>query len=139
MDRHCSSTSTCRLIAVHPRSFPTLRRNCLIRDPTYTGSAASCPRTWSTTRSKPALPARIAVADGATEGYESRRWVIQLLEAFLTGKDEDTPRWINRDSLGGWLARMQDLWSLNIPEAADYIDQVKISQGAFATFVGCQL
>jgi hypothetical protein len=82
--------------------------------------------------------ARIAVADGATEGYQSRLWVSQLIEAFLTG-GEDSPGRIDRGSLGSWLARMQDLWSLDIPVTADYIDQVKIGQGAFATFVGCQL
>jgi hypothetical protein len=82
---------------------------------------------------------RFAVADGATEGYESRRWVSHLLDSFLTADHPDTPGGLDEGSLRTWLRRMQDTWSCGIPPTTDYIDQVKIQEGAFATFVGCQL
>jgi hypothetical protein len=85
--------------------------------------------------------ARFAVADGATEGYESRRWVRQLLGSFLATGRTSTPPGpeLEQRSLGLWLARMQDDWSRSVPETADYVDLMKIRQGSFATFVGCQL
>jgi len=84
---------------------------------------------------------RFAVADGATLGYESRRWVRQLLGAFLAPGDAGTPPGpeLDRESLGRWLERAQDKWLRSMPAAGDYIDQLKIKQGSFATFVGCQL
>lgn len=82
---------------------------------------------------------RFAVADGATEGYESRQWVSQLLGSFLDAGDPDTPRGLDESRLRTWLERMQDIWSRSIPPATDYIEHVKIQEGAFATFVGCQL
>jgi hypothetical protein len=84
---------------------------------------------------------RFAVTDGATLGYESRRWVRQLLGAFLAVGDAQTPPGPELDpqSLGWWLERAQQEWLRSVPPALDYIDQVKIKQGSFATFVGCQL
>lgn len=84
---------------------------------------------------------RFAVADGATEGYESRRWVRQLLRSFLSDGTRDTrpgPR-LDQDSFARWLTRMQDEWSASVPSTSDYIDLMKIKDGALATFVGCEL
>ena len=85
--------------------------------------------------------ARFAVADGATLGYDSRRWVRQLLDSFLAAGNPDMPPGpaLDRDSLGGWLARMQECWSLSVTPAIDSIGLQKIREGTLATFVGCQL
>ena len=59
--------------------------------------------------------ARCIVVDGATEAYDSVRWVGQLVESFL-GIDElgATPR-LTRKAMDDWFRIMQDRWVANAP------------------------
>jgi len=74
---------------------------------------------------------RFAVADGATEGWESGRWAARLAAAYVGGPP--TPA-----DFPAWLAAARD-WS---PPAADpvpwYVAE-KQEQGSFATLVGVEL
>ena len=83
---------------------------------------------------------RFAVADGATESYESRRWVRLLTESFMSADaagGAGSPEF-DAMSMHGWLKTMQDQWHLTAPAGADYIEQLKIRRGTLATFVGGQ-
>jgi hypothetical protein len=84
---------------------------------------------------------RFAVADGATETYESGRWVNQLIESFMSPDQAgraNRPE-LERASMSAWFAAMQKQWLAEAPAASDYIEEMKIRQGTLATFVGCQI
>jgi hypothetical protein len=91
--------------------------------------------------------ARFAVADGATETYESRRWVNLLIGSFMSpDQSGSTPfppgsTWpeLDRRSIGGWFKAMQERWQATMPATDDLIEQMKIRQGTLATFVGGQI
>lgn len=93
-------------------------------------------RGWAPGSSSPGF--RFVVADGATESYESRRWVGQLTDSFMSTDPADgtgSPEF-DAMSMHGWLKAMQDQWHLTAPAGADYIEQLKIRRGTLATFVG---
>ncbi|HEX4606735.1 MAG TPA: hypothetical protein VH092_00885 [Urbifossiella sp.] len=74
---------------------------------------------------------RFAVADGATEGWESGRWAARLAAAFVAGPPGPA-------DFAGWLAAARD-WA---PPAADpepWYVTVKQEQGSFATLAGLEL
>jgi len=86
-------------------------------------------------------PVRFAVADGATETYESARWVGQLIESFMSpdqASGGSRPE-IERASLTAWFGAMQERWQTAVPVASDYIEEQKIRQGTLATFVGGEI
>jgi len=84
---------------------------------------------------------RFAVADGATEAYESRRWVSQLLGSFMSLDQAGGMSWpdLEYGSMSAWFKAMQEQWQAAAPAAADYIELRKIQQGTLATFVGGQI
>jgi hypothetical protein len=109
--------------------------------------AGSAPDEWEDgalagVRASLAAPgqARYVVADGAATGYASRQWVNQLVTCFAP-QDHSAPRpRLERASMHGWLARMQDLWAANPPATLDIIDEIKFKEvGSFATFLGFEL
>ena len=94
---------------------------------------------------RPAAPgragiARYVVVDGATEAYDSLRWVRQLVTAFL-GTDGSQPPAITRDGIDGWIAAMQDRWLDEAPRSfATVFEERKFHDaGSFATFLGCDI
>jgi hypothetical protein len=108
-------------------------------DREWEDGAAAGARDWEPDAGASAF--RFAVADGATETYESRRWVNQLLSSFVsaaaaTGAGEPG---LDAMQLHGWLKQMQDQWQLTVSGGTDYIERMKIRQGTLATFVGGQI
>ena len=85
--------------------------------------------------------ARCIVVDGATEAYDSVRWVGQLVESFL-GIDElgATPR-LTRKAMDDWFRIMQDRWVANAPATFSSIfEERKFREdGSFATLLACEL
>jgi hypothetical protein len=84
---------------------------------------------------------RFAVADGATEAYESARWVEQLIGSFMSPDQAGAasrPE-LERVSLSEWFRAMQERWQAAAPAAQDYIEELKIRQGTLATFVGGEI
>jgi len=88
-----------------------------------------------------ARPARFVVVDGATEAYDSLRWVRQLVASFL-GKDRDggTPA-LTTQGLDEWFGRMQQRWLDEAPRTfANVFEERKFHEdGSFATFLGCEI
>jgi hypothetical protein len=86
--------------------------------------------------SRDGVHARFVVVDGATEAYDSLRWVEQLVESFV----EAGPV-LNPDALAGWFESMQHQWIANAPTRfANVIEEYKFrNDGSFATFVGGEL
>jgi hypothetical protein len=85
---------------------------------------------------------RFVVADGATEAYDVRRWVDQLVSSFMSpgGPGGAAFPALDRAGISGWARQMQDLWRAETPATSDYIEQIKLTrEGALATFLGCQL
>jgi hypothetical protein len=84
-------------------------------------------------------PARYIVVDGATEAYDSLRWVRQLVTSFL-GTDGDAPPALTEAGLDNWFARMQQRWVDEAPRAfANIFEERKFQEGSFATFLGCEI
>jgi len=85
--------------------------------------------------------ARFVVADGATETYESRLWVCQLVGSFLSSDQPGAATWpdIERASMTAWFESLQEQWRVTAPAPADYIEEEKMRQGTLATFVGGQI
>jgi Protein phosphatase 2C len=85
--------------------------------------------------------ARFAVADGATEAYDSGRWASQLIASFISPEQANGAGHpdLEREAMSAWFKAMQDQWQVDIPATSDYIEQLKIRQGTLATFVGGQL
>jgi hypothetical protein len=83
---------------------------------------------------------RFAIADGATETYESRRWVDQLMTSFMAQDQAGGASWpeLEHESMSAWFKAMQEQWQAAAPVSTDYIEQTKIRQGTLATFVGGQ-
>ena len=83
--------------------------------------------------------ARYVVVDGATEAYDSIRWVRQLVTAFL-GLDHERPA-LTEAGLDGWIRQMQQRWLDEAPRAfASVFEERKFhDDGSFATFLGCEV
>jgi hypothetical protein len=85
--------------------------------------------------------ARLVVVDGATEAYDSIRWVRQLVASFL-GKDRDggAPA-VTAEGLDQWFGSMQQRWLDDAPRAfANIFEERKFHEaGSFATFLGCEI
>jgi hypothetical protein len=79
--------------------------------------------------------ARLVVADGATEAYDSIRWVGQLVDSFLA----DAPE-LTAPGIGAWIGRMQDRWEREAPARfANVFEERKFhTDGSFATLLGCE-
>jgi len=85
--------------------------------------------------------ARFAIADGATETYDSKRWANQLITSFISPDQDDGighPD-LERGTMSAWFKAMQDRWQVETPATDDYIEQQKLVEGTLATFVGGEL
>jgi hypothetical protein len=84
---------------------------------------------------------RFVVADGATETYESRLWVCQLIASFMSPDKVRGSSWpeLERASMTTWFTSMQEQWKAVAPAPRDFIEQQKMAQGTLATFVGGQI
>jgi hypothetical protein len=80
--------------------------------------------------------ARFIVVDGATEAYDSLRWVDQLVTSFLDAGPKVAP-----SEVGGWFESMQRQWVSQAPaQFASVIEEYKFrNDGSFATFIGGEL
>jgi hypothetical protein len=88
----------------------------------------------------PGIPAnsgnpRYIVVDGATEAYDSVRWVDHLVSSFVTAEGPE----LTRESMRRWFVLMQELWEEKAPARSSYIEESKFGQGSFATLLGCEL
>jgi len=74
---------------------------------------------------------RFAVADGATEGWQSRAWAQHLAGAFIRRPPgpADFP---------GWLAQVRRNWKPKTPKNEAWYASVKQDQGSFATLLGLE-
>jgi len=80
-----------------------------------------------------AAGSRFAVADGATEGWESRGWAAALAAAFV--RRPPAP-----DGFTAWLTEARAAWTPPpLPSAAPWYAAAKRAEGAFATLVGLEL
>ncbi|SNQ49465.1 conserved hypothetical protein [Frankia canadensis] len=80
---------------------------------------------------------RFVVVDGATEAYDAIRWVEHLVASFVA----HTGPAITHDALGVWFEQVQRLWAAEAPARfATVIERHKfLTEGSFATFLGCRL
>jgi hypothetical protein len=65
--------------------------------------------------------ARFVVVDGATEAYDSLRWVDQLVTSFALQADAAAAPRLEPAAMRAWFARMQDRWARESPTAFDSI------------------
>jgi hypothetical protein len=74
---------------------------------------------------------RFAVADGATEGWQSRPWAQHLAGAFVRRPPgpADFPK---------WLAKVRRDWKPKTPKNEAWYASVKQEQGSFATLLGLE-
>lgn len=101
--------------------------------------AAACP--VATSRGAGLSQVRFAVADGATETYESRVWVCQLIGSFMSPDQAGGASWpeLDRASMSAWFKSMQEQWPRVAPPPRDTIEETKLDRGTLATFVGGEL
>lgn len=78
---------------------------------------------------------RLAIADGASDSYDSGRWARLLVEAFA----EAAPP-ASVDGVRSWLAEPARAWLAELPYAAlPWNQQAKARLGAHCTFLGVEL
>jgi hypothetical protein len=83
------------------------------------------------------LPARFVVVDGATEAFDSIRWVGQLVGSFLGA---DGPADLRPDELERWFGLMQRRWVDDAPSFTNVFEEHKFHEyGSFATFLACEI
>jgi len=85
--------------------------------------------------------ARFVVADGATEAYDSVRWVDQLVTSFTARDDPGAAPRLEPTAMRTWFARMQDRWERESPRVFESIieERAFTEVGSFATLLGCEL
>jgi hypothetical protein len=81
---------------------------------------------------------RYVVVDGATEAYDSLRWVEQLVTSFAdTGNGAPA---LTAAGLRSWFGSVQRQWVERAPAGfANVIEEHKFREGSFATFLGVEL
>jgi hypothetical protein len=84
---------------------------------------------------------RCIVVDGATEAYDSIRWVGQLVESFLGLDPAGGAPALTGESMDEWFGLMQDRWQATAPTTFGSIfEERKFYQdGSFATLLGCEI
>jgi hypothetical protein len=85
--------------------------------------------------------ARCIVVDGATEAYDSIRWVGQLVDSFLGVDPVGGMPALTREGMDAWFGLMQDRWHATAPTTFGSIfEERKFHQdGSFATLLGCEI
>jgi hypothetical protein len=80
---------------------------------------------------------RFAIADGASDSYDSRRWAEMLVKSFA---DDAPPAAWEPEALDLWLRPLVQQWKAAIPwDALPWYKVEKARLGAFSTFLGIQL
>ena len=79
--------------------------------------------------------ARLAVADGASEAYDSQTWVRLLVSSFV---DRGGPT-LDRANVRSWLLAMQRSWWSDTPDFSSVVEEAKYQDGSFGTFLGVEL
>jgi len=86
---------------------------------------------------------RFVVVDGASEAFDSLRWVEQLVTSFLDrGLPSAAPEAPTLDQQGmrRWFELMQKRWLDETPAFASIIEERKFArEGSMATLLGCEL
>lgn len=86
---------------------------------------------------------RFIVVDGATEAYDSLRWVAQLVVSFIGDGPSGASRIpaLSMDDMRRWFELMQAQWVAEAPaEFSNIFEELKFAQvGSFATMLGCEL
>ena len=85
--------------------------------------------------------ARCIVVDGATEAYDSIRWVGQLVDSFLGIQPAGGAPALTAGAMDTWFGLMQDRWAQTAPTAFGTIfEERKFREdGSFATLLGCEI
>jgi hypothetical protein len=85
--------------------------------------------------------ARCIVVDGATEAYDSIRWVGQLVDSFLGIHPAGSAPALTARAMDQWFGLMQDRWTQNAPAVfANVFEERKFREdGSFATLLGCEI
>jgi hypothetical protein len=85
--------------------------------------------------------ARCIVVDGATEAYDSIRWVGQLVDSFLGLEPVGGAPALTAPAMDEWFGRMQDRWAQDAPATfANLFEERKFREdGSFATLLGCEI
>src|SRR5215468_4553031 len=85
--------------------------------------------------------ARCVVADGATEAYDSIRWVSQLVDSFLGIHPTGGAPELTESGMSEWFELMQDRWVQDAPATfANIFEERKFrEEGSFATILGCEI
>jgi len=85
--------------------------------------------------------ARFVVVDGATDAYDSLRWVDQLVTWFVPQPDAAPEPRLEPAAMRAWFSRMQDRWAQESPAVFDsVVEERKFAEvGSFATLLGCEL
>jgi hypothetical protein len=77
-----------------------------------------------------------AVADGAGEAFESRKWARLLTEAFI----EWPPFGLTEDEMLDWVDQVSARWTALIPwRTLDYFEGERAAEGSAATLIGLSL
>ncbi len=85
--------------------------------------------------------ARCIVVDGATEAYDSIRWVGQLVDSFLGIDCANGAPELTDGGMDQWFGLMQQQWVQNAPvEFGSIFEERKFREdGSFATLLGCEI
>jgi hypothetical protein len=85
--------------------------------------------------------ARCNVVDGATEAYDSIRWVGQLVDSFLGVQPSGGAPALTTRAMDEWFGLMQERWVRTAPAAfANIFEERKFREdGSFATLLGCEI
>jgi hypothetical protein len=90
-------------------------------------------------RSVRAQLARVAVSDGATEGFQSGRWATYLVEAFSHGQSLNVDR-ITRSARRRWSKWFQEYLEARAKSRPiQWWEEPGLERGAFASLIGLQL
>ena len=86
---------------------------------------------------------RYIVVDGATEAYDSLRWVDHLVTSFIgdgSSRKSQMPS-LDAESMQRWFELMQERWVAEAPAVfANIFEERTFAQvGSFATLLGCEL
>jgi hypothetical protein len=84
---------------------------------------------------------RVIVVDGATEAYDSIRWVGQLVDSFLGLDGAGAAPALTDRAMDHWFGLMQERWQQNAPRTfATIFEERKFrDDGSFATLLGCEI
>jgi hypothetical protein len=80
--------------------------------------------------------ARYIVVDGATEAFDSIRWVDLIVSSFIDGS---TAPAITPPGLEQWFSGLQQRWEDEAPSGLNYFEEQKFAQGSFATLLCCEI